>query len=126
MIKGIIFDLDGVLLSTDRFHYQAWKCIADELNLEFNEEINALLRGVSRMKSLEIILEKNGIRKTEKEKEALCEEKNRRYREYLETLTKESVEKETVEVLEFLKKSESFSRSVRCRKTRGLFWKKRD
>lgn len=64
MIKGIIFDLDGVLLSTDRFHYQAWKCIADELNLEFNEEINALLRGVSRMKSLEIILEKNGIRKT--------------------------------------------------------------
>lgn len=106
MIKGIIFDLDGVLLSTDRFHYQAWKSIADELNLEFNEEINALLRGVSRMKSLEIILEKNGIRKTEKEKEALCEEKNRRYREYLETLTQESVEKETVEVLEFLKKSE--------------------
>lgn len=106
MIKGIIFDLDGVLLSTDRFHFQAWKSIADDLNIEFDEETNDLLRGVSRMRSLEIILEKNGIQMGEKEKEALCEKKNERYRKFLETLTPESVEKETVEVLEFLKKSQ--------------------
>lgn len=54
--KGILFDLDGVLVHTDKLHYRAWKKIADECGILFNEEINNLLRGVSRMESLEIIL----------------------------------------------------------------------
>ena len=53
--KGILFDLDGVLVHTDKLHYRAWKKIADECGILFNEEINNLLRGVSRMESLEII-----------------------------------------------------------------------
>ena len=55
-IKGIIFDLDGVLLSTDHFHYLAWKSLADKLEIPFDEKVNEKLRGVSRMASFEIIL----------------------------------------------------------------------
>lgn len=56
--QAVIFDLDGVICSTDTYHYQAWKAIADELKIPFNETINHRLRGVSRMESFEIILEK--------------------------------------------------------------------
>ncbi len=74
--KGILFDLDGVLVHTDKLHYRAWKKIADECGILFNEEINNLLRGVSRMESLEIILRNyHGPALSQKEKEALAEEK---------------------------------------------------
>ena len=56
MIKGIIFDLDGVILSTDKFHYLAWKQIADQEGIYFDEKINNRLRGVSRMDSFIIVL----------------------------------------------------------------------
>jgi len=59
--KGVIFDLDGVICSTDRYHYQAWKALADKIGVPFDEEVNHRLKGVSRMDSLEIILE-NGNR----------------------------------------------------------------
>ena len=59
--KGIIFDLDGVICSTDEYHYQAWKQLADRLQIPFDREQNNSLRGVSRMESLNIILA-NGIR----------------------------------------------------------------
>ena len=55
-ISGLIFDLDGVLVFTDKYHYLAWKQIADEMGIPFDETINDKLRGVSRMQSLEIIL----------------------------------------------------------------------
>lgn len=55
--QGIIFDLDGVICSTDHYHYLAWKKLADKLGVYFDETINNRLRGVSRMESLEIILE---------------------------------------------------------------------
>ena len=55
-IRAIIFDLDGVICSTDRYHYLAWKALADRLDIPFDEQKNKLLRGVSRMESLEIIL----------------------------------------------------------------------
>ena len=58
MIKAIIFDLDGVIISTDEYHYLAWKAIADKEGIPFDREINNRLRGVSRMESLEIIWEK--------------------------------------------------------------------
>ena len=56
--KGVIFDLDGVICFTDELHYRAWKALADRLNIPFDKEINNRLRGVSRMESLEIILER--------------------------------------------------------------------
>ncbi|MDD6917926.1 MAG: beta-phosphoglucomutase, partial [bacterium] len=58
MKKGMIFDLDGVIVSTDHFHYLAWKKMADEEGIPFDETVNNRLRGVSRMASCEIILEK--------------------------------------------------------------------
>lgn len=81
--KGIIFDLDGVLCSTDRYHYLAWKQTAEEVGAPFDENINMKLRGVSRMESLEIIL--SGSKKTfdAAEKERLAAEKNDRYRKLL-------------------------------------------
>lgn len=87
-IKGIIFDLDGVLVFTDKFHYQAWKVIADDMGIYFDEKINNRLRGVSRMESLDIILEKyEGEPLSLEEKERMAEKKNRIYRELLKTMT---------------------------------------
>ena len=57
--RAIIFDLDGVICHTDKYHYSAWKQLADEEGIYFDEEINNRLRGISRMDSLEIILEKS-------------------------------------------------------------------
>lgn len=68
MIKGIIFDLDGVILSTDKFHYLAWKQIADQEGIYFDEKINNRLRGVSRMDSLNIVLERSNKEYTDSEK----------------------------------------------------------
>ena len=56
--RGVIFDLDGVICSTDEYHYLAWKALAERLNIPFDRERNNLLRGVSRAASLNIILEK--------------------------------------------------------------------
>lgn len=86
MKKAIIFDLDGVLLSTDHFHYLAWKKIADKENIYFDETINNRLRGVSRMASLDIILERAARTYSEEEKLLLTEEKNNCYRELLNEL----------------------------------------
>lgn len=72
---GIIFDLDGVICSTDYYHYLAWKQLADHLHIPFDERDNDRLRGVSRMASLEILLEKSSVAYTQAEKEAFAEEK---------------------------------------------------
>ena len=81
MIKGVIFDLDGVIVSTDKYHYLAWKKIADEENIYFDEIINNRLRGVSRMESLEIILEKANKKYNNEEKLILASKKNEIYKE---------------------------------------------
>ena len=81
--KGIIFDLDGVICSTDEYHYQAWKALAERLGIPFDRERNNLLRGVSRMASLEIILEKADRAYSDAEKATFAEEKNTLYRELL-------------------------------------------
>lgn len=70
-ISAILFDLDGALCSIDRFHYRAWKELADQLGISFNEENNRQLRGVSRMGSLEILLRGSRRRFTFQEKTAL-------------------------------------------------------
>jgi beta-phosphoglucomutase len=79
-IKGIIFDLDGVIVSTDEYHYQAWQQLADEENIYFDRHINERLRGVSRMASLDILLEKSQRQYTDAEKNELAARKNGYYR----------------------------------------------
>ena len=86
--KAIIFDLDGVICFTDEYHYRAWKALADRLNAPFDRTINNRLRGVSRMASLEIILETyTGPELSEEEKVALATEKNEIYRESLKQMS---------------------------------------
>ena len=103
--KGIIFDLDGVICSTDEYHYQAWKALADRLGIPFDRERNNLLRGVSRMQSLEIILEKSDKRYSEEEKNAFAEEKNRLYRELLAQMSPADLSDDVKSTLETLRKS---------------------
>ncbi len=103
-MRAVIFDLDGVLVHTDRFHYLAWKRLSDETGVYFDEKINERLRGVSRDESLEIILERyEGKKLSDMEKKELTERKNRYYVEYLNTMTPEDVTKEVREVLKSLK-----------------------
>ena len=105
MINSIIFDLDGVLVFTDKFHYKAWKKLADSIGVYFDEEINNRLRGVSRMDSLDIILERyEGETMSSERKKELAETKNAYYRELLATLTEDDVSMEVRDTLAELKK----------------------
>ncbi len=104
-LKATIFDLDGVIVFTDKFHYQAWKKMADSMGIYFDEEINNRLRGVSRMDSLEIILERyEGEPLSQEKKEAPAAEKNETYRELLKTMTPADVSKEVRDTLAELRK----------------------
>lgn len=94
-VHGILFDLDGVLVFTDKYHYLAWKELADSLGIFFDEQINDRLRGVSRMESLEIILENAGESTfTPEEKVQLAERKNATYRRLLEKMQPSDVDEE--------------------------------
>ena len=93
-IYAIIFDLDGVICSTDRYHYLAWKALADRLGILFDEHVNSQLRGVSRMESLEIVLGERSIDYSEEQKEALATEKNEIYKTYLASMTPGDLSKE--------------------------------
>lgn len=104
-MKGIIFDLDGVICSTDQYHYQAWKTLADELEIYFDETINNRLRGVSRMESLEIILERAKKVYTEEEKQAFAEKKNNIYKELLKQMTTADLCEEVKNTLDELRGS---------------------
>lgn len=102
-IKAVIFDLDGVIVSTDEYHYQAWKSIADKENIDFNRTINNKLRGVSRAESLEIILEKADKEYTQDEKAILLEEKNDVYKSLLANLSSSEILEGVNEVIDYLK-----------------------
>ena len=93
-IYAIIFDLDGVICSTDRYHYLAWKALADRLGIPFDEQANGQLRGVSRMESLEIVLGEHSADYSEEQKEALATEKNEIYKSYLSSMTPGDLPKE--------------------------------
>lgn len=90
-IKAVIFDLDGVIVSTDECHYQAWKRLADEEGIYFDRKINERLRGVSRMESLDIILERAERGYTQAEKEEMASRKNGYYRDYILKLTPDNI-----------------------------------
>ena len=103
--KGIIFDLDGVICSTDEYHYLAWKALADRMGIPFDRERNNLLRGVSRMASLDIILEKSDKTYTDEEKTAFAEEKNTLYRELLGRMSPADLSGDVKNTLEALRKT---------------------
>lgn len=87
-MKGAIFDLDGVLVDTAVYHYQAWKMLADKLGFLFTPADNERLKGVSRMRSLDILLEIGHITASDAQKAEMAAEKNRRYVAMLQDLTK--------------------------------------
>jgi alpha,alpha-trehalose phosphorylase len=89
--KAVVFDLDGVIVDTARFHYLAWKEIADAEGIHFDIHINERLKGVSRMQSLDIILERAGRDYSVAEKEQLAARKNARYVEMLQVLTPKDI-----------------------------------
>jgi len=104
-IKGIIFDLDGVLVFTDHYHYLAWKEMADSINCYFDEIINNKLRGVSRMASLDIILKNyKGIPFTKEQKEELAFKKNEIYKKLLNKMSPADVTKDVRDTLIELRK----------------------
>ena len=102
--KGIIFDLDGVICFTDHYHYLAWKALADSIGVPFDESKNDRLRGVSRMASLEIVLEEyHGPALSQEDKVAMATKKNELYRSYLQTMTPADLSPEVKETLEGLR-----------------------
>lgn len=101
--NGVIFDLDGVICHTDKYHYQAWKLLADELGIYFDEKINNRLRGVSRMECLEIILEKYQRTLSDSEKLELATKKNDVYKNLLKDLSAKDLSPEVKDTLIKLK-----------------------
>lgn len=104
MIQAVIFDLDGVLVTTDELHYRAWKQLANEEGITgFTREDNLRQRGVSRMASLEVVLEKSDKTYSAEEKLALAERKNDIYVASLANLDKSAVLDGAFEFIAFLK-----------------------
>ena len=102
-MRAIIFDLDGVICHTDEYHYLAWKAMADSMSIPFDREINNRLRGVSRMESLEIILEQYHGELSPAEKEALAEQKNELYKESLKQMSPADLSEEVKTTLDALR-----------------------
>lgn len=91
LIKACIFDLDGVIVDTARYHYLAWKRLAEELGVPFTEADNERLKGVSRVRSMEIILELGGITLSQLEKEKLANKKNTWFVDYVERMVPDEI-----------------------------------
>jgi beta-phosphoglucomutase len=102
-IQAVLFDLDGVIVSTDEYHFQAWHKLAEAEGIPFSRQDNERLRGVSRMESLEIILEKADRAYSGEEKAAMAERKNDIYRESLKNLTPSDILPGVLDVLEGLR-----------------------
>lgn len=108
-IKACIFDLDGVLVDTAKYHYLAWKRLANELGFDFTEQDNERLKGVSRMRSLEILLELGKKKPPEEEKEQLTAKKNVWYVEYITKIQEDEILPGVKKLLEALKQ-----RGIKC------------
>ncbi len=103
MTAGVIFDLDGVIVSTDDCHFLAWKALADEEGVAFDRHDNERLRGVSRMESLDILLEKSEREYSDSEKLDLATRKNNVYRELINELTPDDILPGVMDLLNGLK-----------------------
>lgn len=104
-IKGCLFDLDGVIVDTAKYHYIAWKALANELGFDFTEHDNERLKGVSRMASLEILLEIGGKSLDEASKVAMATKKNDNYCEYINKMEPDEIMPGAKELLIELRKS---------------------
>jgi beta-phosphoglucomutase len=102
--KACIFDLDGVIVDTAKYHYLAWKRLADHLGIPFSEENNERLKGVSRMESLEIILELGNRSLSQSQKESYATQKNKWYIDYINKMTAAEILPGSVEFISELRK----------------------
>lgn len=101
--KGFIFDLDGVIVDTAKYHYLAWKNLANELGFEFTQEQNELFKGVSRHRCLEILLDIGHVKATEEQFSIWMVEKNEDYLKYIEKMDASEILPDVTRVLDFLK-----------------------
>ena len=101
--KAFIFDLDGVIVDTAKYHYLAWKKIANELKIDFTHEHNELLKGVSRVRSLDIILELGKITASQEDKNKWLFQKNEEYLSYLVDMDETEILPGVMPILQFLK-----------------------
>ncbi|WP_294825088.1 beta-phosphoglucomutase [uncultured Flavobacterium sp.] len=101
--KAFIFDLDGVIVDTARYHYLAWQKIATRLGIEFTHEHNELLKGVSRVRSLDIILGLGNVQATQEDKDKWLMEKNEDYLQSIHHMQADEILDGVVPVLDYLK-----------------------
>ena len=101
--KGFIFDLDGVIVDTAKYHFLAWKNLAEELNIPFTEVQNEQLKGISRIESLKKILEWGNLTISKEHFNELMAEKNEEYLRYISEMTKAEILPDVVSTLAFLK-----------------------
>lgn len=103
--KVFIFDLDGVIVDTAKYHYLAWKKLANNLNIDFTHEHNELLKGVSRVRSLEIILGLGNVEASDEQKNEWLVQKNKEYLEYIDKMDDSEILPGVMKVLNFLKEN---------------------
>jgi beta-phosphoglucomutase len=106
--KAFIFDLDGVIVDTAKFHFLAWKKLADSLNINFTHEINEQLKGVSRVRSLEIILSQGNVQASQEDKNNWLVQKNEDYLAFVHQMDKSEILPRVEEVLQFLKTNHQY------------------
>lgn len=99
---AFIFDLDGVIVDTAKYHFLAWRNLANSLGFEFTEEQNELLKGVSRVRSLEILLDIGNVQLTEEQKQPLLIQKNTEYLEYVNKMTADEILPGINQLLDYL------------------------
>ncbi len=103
MVKAFIFDLDGVIVDTAKYHFIAWNTIAKQLGFEISSHQNEQLKGVSRVKSLDLILEWGDIELTQEQKDDLLNQKNKTYLDYINLLSKTNILPGIIDALTYLK-----------------------
>lgn len=100
--KAFLFDLDGVIVDTAKFHYLAWRNLAKEMNFDFTEEQNELFKGVSRVRSLEILLDLASYDATQEQKDRWLIQKNEEYLKYIKGMDDSEILPDVVRVIDFL------------------------
>jgi len=103
--KGFIFDLDGVIVDTAKYHFLAWKKLANSLGIDFSSEQNEQLKGVSRVKSLEKILEWGNISISEEQFTSLMAKKNEDYLKYIDKMDEAEILPDVPKILDYLIKN---------------------
>ena len=102
--KGFIFDLDGVIVDTAKYHYLAWKNLANELGFNFTKEQNEMFKGVSRKRCLEILLDIGHVKATQDQFDKWMVEKNIDYLNYIDKMDESEILPDVTKILDFLKK----------------------